>query len=315
MWRRMNKGMAGWETMTQSKPIYVETKIDAEMEELWDVTQNPEKHQQWDMRFSSITYLPKETDQEPQQFLYRTNIGFGLNISGKGESVKTISKDNSRSSSLKFWSNHPLSLISIGSGYWKYIQEEDGIKFLTLYQYETRFGILGKLVDTIIFRPLMGWATAWSFDCMRLWLEKGIHPKTSYQKSFIHWLCIMILSFIWVYQGIVPKLLFPNSGEIEILRGSGVLNGYEQNVLFMVGICEVIFGLLIIVMGKKKGIYVVNIILLLLLTLGALFSQPVVFIEPFNPITLNLAMIGFSIIGILSLDNLVNSARCKRSKE
>jgi hypothetical protein len=59
----------------------------------------------------------------------------------------------------------------------------------------------------------------------------------------------------------------------------------------------------------------VNMVFLLLLTLGALFSQPVVFIEPFNPITLNLAMIGFSIIGILSLDHLVYSARCKRSKE
>ncbi|WP_391116972.1 hypothetical protein [Psychrobacillus sp. L3] len=45
------------------KAIYVETSINTEMEKLWDATQKPDLHEQWDLRFSSITYLPKEENK------------------------------------------------------------------------------------------------------------------------------------------------------------------------------------------------------------------------------------------------------------
>ncbi|WP_173275604.1 hypothetical protein [Paenibacillus sp. NEAU-GSW1] len=35
----------------------METWIAANMEALWQHTQHPELHQQWDLRFSEITYL------------------------------------------------------------------------------------------------------------------------------------------------------------------------------------------------------------------------------------------------------------------
>ncbi|WP_147944595.1 hypothetical protein [Microbispora sp. CSR-4] len=31
----------------------------------------------------------------------------------------------------------------------------------------------------LVFRPLIGWATAWSFDRLRLWLETGQTPERS----------------------------------------------------------------------------------------------------------------------------------------
>jgi hypothetical protein len=44
------------------------------------------------------------------------------------------------------------------------IPTAEGIRFLTRYDYRTRFGPFGMLFDRLIFRPLIGWATAWSFD-------------------------------------------------------------------------------------------------------------------------------------------------------
>ena len=70
----------------------------------------------------------------------------------------------------------PRSIIREGSGYWKYIPTDDGIQFVTAYDYRTRFGPIGALVDRFAFRPLIGWATAWSFDRLRLWLEDGVPP-------------------------------------------------------------------------------------------------------------------------------------------
>ena len=119
----------------------------AEMERLWQLTQDPALHQRWDLRFSTIRYLPKSDDAALQQFLYETRIGFGLAIGGEGESTGTRSSTSGeRTSALRFWSDDPKSLIRIGAGYWKYIPEEDGrIRFFTWYDYQTRFGAVGPI--------------------------------------------------------------------------------------------------------------------------------------------------------------------------
>jgi hypothetical protein len=157
--------------------IYVERLIRADIERLWEYTQVPDLHERWDMRFSSITYLPRPTLDQPQQFLYETRIGFGLKISGEGESIgDRIGENGTRSSRLAFWSRDAKSLIRQGSGYWRYVPTEDGIRFITYYDYTTRFGLAGRCVD-LVFRPLLGWATARSFDALALWLESGIPPE------------------------------------------------------------------------------------------------------------------------------------------
>ena len=112
--------------------IYVEIPICASMDELWEKTQNPHLHQRWDLRFNQIEYLPRGAG-EPQKFLYRTRIGFGFTINGNGESVGTKEGDcGERTSSLKFWSADPKSLIKVGSGYWKYVPGRNHDSFLYL---------------------------------------------------------------------------------------------------------------------------------------------------------------------------------------
>lgn len=78
--------------------------------------------QRWDLRFTRIEYLPKNSEHDPQRFLYETKIGFGLAIHGTGESVANrMAADGAATSSLKFASQDRLSLISAGAGYWKYV--------------------------------------------------------------------------------------------------------------------------------------------------------------------------------------------------
>jgi len=165
-------------------PIYVETCIRCELDELWEKTQNPALHERWDLRFTDIDYLPREDESEPQRFRYTTRIGLGLSVGGGGESTGERHRpDGSRASALRFWSDERLALIARGSGYWRYVPAGDGVRFLTRYDYDTRHGRVGKLIDRIVFRPLMGWATAWSFDRLRLWLEDGISPEGSRNRA------------------------------------------------------------------------------------------------------------------------------------
>ena len=292
------------------RPLYIETKINCDFDTLWTNTQEPSIHQQWDLRFTEIEYLPKNDPTDPQKFLYSTKVGFGIKVDGIGESVATKTKDNGESTSvLKFSSDSKISLIKNGSGYWKYVPEADGIKFFTGYDYETRWGLFGKLIDKFIFRPLMIWATAWSFDCLKNWIEKGLHPKQALNAQISVLLVNLTLGIIWIYQGLIPKILFTDTGEIEILRQSGLFNGNEENLLTIIGITEIAFGVALIFIHRKVLQYL-NILGLCFLTVGAIFSDLMIFTLPFNPFSLNISMIALSLIAILNFSDLPKASNC-----
>ena len=44
------------------KPIYVEIEMNADIDTVWRYTQEPQLHEQWDLRFTSITYNEKEAE-------------------------------------------------------------------------------------------------------------------------------------------------------------------------------------------------------------------------------------------------------------
>ncbi|WP_432870273.1 hypothetical protein [Microbispora rosea] len=154
--------------------VYVECFIRADMDALWEFTQRPELHQRWDLRFTEIYYLPR-ADGEPQRFRYAFRLLPGLVITGDGVTAGDRRDPEQRTSALRFASDHPLSLIRSGSGYWRYVQTHDGVRFITRYGYRPGWG---PAVD-LVFRPLIGWATAWSFDRLRFWLETGQTPERS----------------------------------------------------------------------------------------------------------------------------------------
>ena len=196
--------------------IYVSICIHGLLDELWERTQDPALHQRWDLRFSAIDYLSRPDLEQPQQFRYETRLGFGLSIQGEGETVGTREgASGKRTSALKFWSDDPKSLIREGAGYWQYLPGEDGVIFLTRYDYQTRFGWLGRQFDRWVFRPLMAWATAWSFDRLRLWLEHGIEPETSLRNSLLHHAVRAKIALVGLW--LIRRFVYPRSQLMTVL--------------------------------------------------------------------------------------------------
>lgn len=191
----------------------------------------------------------------------------------------------------------------------------DGLRFFTKYDYQTRFGRGGEWLDRLAFRPLIGWATAWSFDCLRLWLETGQRPAVSRRLALADWLTRGTLGAVWIYQGVVPKLLFPDTGELAILQGAGFSMSAAHRVAAGVGVGEILFGLLfwLLPAGRLRPVYWLHLLGLLVLGAGALFSQPAVFVAPFNPLTLNAALMALAAMALLLPPELLPSAaRCLR---
>lgn len=300
--------------MKKQEPIYVQTEIGTSMEGIWEHTQNPELHTEWDVRFTDISYLERQ-EGEPQRFLYKTNIGFGLEIAGKGETAGEIQKETGeRVSSLKFWTDHPLSLIRTGRGYWKYSPKDDRIVFETQYDYETNFGKIGKVIDSYVFRPMLGWATAWSFSSLKIWLEKGYHPRLTLQKTLTYWLVCVLLAFVWIYQGLVPKVLAVHPKEVEMLSTLVSLPVDPYLAIQWIGIMEILFGFVWLLPFLKRKLLIGHMILLSLLTISALLADVQSAVHPFNPVTFNAALILLSFIGYINSSDLPAADHCKRKR-
>lgn len=155
-----------------NRGIYVETVIAADLERVWAATQDPTQHVRWDVRFSEI--LPeRDADQDAVRFTYvrRSPVH---DVHGTGVSIGERRRpDGTRTSALRFSTPDPLSPIRSGRGYWRYVPTDDGrTRFITGYDYDSGWGPLDLVV-----RPLLGWATAWSFDRLRVWLEGGGEPE------------------------------------------------------------------------------------------------------------------------------------------
>lgn len=295
--------------------IYVETFIKGSMDELWEKTQTPNLHQRWDLRFTDIQYLPRPDENISQKFLYQTRIGFGMAIKGTGETVGTRLNETQRTSALKFWSDDPKSLIKSGSGYWKYEQMDGGVRFLTGYDYETRFGHLGNLFDRVVFRPLLGWATAWSFDCLRLWIEQGIEPATSVRNGLIHALARLSLVFIWLYHGLVPKLLYLHHDELAMMSASGVPDHLTELAVRAFGVIEIVFALFLLFTWTRRWTLLINIPLMIGAFVSVVFTSSDYLVAAFNPTTLNLSVIMFALIGYMTSANLPSAGRCLRKEK
>lgn len=302
----------------KKKPIYVEVDMQASIEDAWKYTQNPKLHEKWDLRFTKITYEDKKHPNEPQRFTYETKVMPGVKVNGWGESKgEHIKKDGSKISSLHFGTPQKISPIAEGKGYWKYIPKDHGLTFLTQYDYEVRFGKLGKLFD-FAFRPIMGWATALSFDVLKRWLEQGENPSTQYRRFFLTMFISIFFCFIWLYHGLVPKVMVQHPDEVMMVKESlAFLNGANLNLPFLVfciGIIEMIFALCWLLPRGKRLLFLIQIILFPLLTLCVLGVNINIAMAPFNPVTFNGALWVLSIVGYILSKDLPSAKTCKRKR-
>ncbi|MEW2129694.1 hypothetical protein [Streptomyces sp. NPDC005435] len=166
--------------------LYIETHIRTDLDDLWTRTQDPAHRRRWDLRLTRIEYLPHpDPDTAPRPFRCTARVLPFLTVHGTGMAAAERERpDGTRTSALRFTSPHPLSPLIGAGGYWRYVPDAHGVRFLTGCDHRLRGGRPGALADRLLLRPLTVWATAWSFDRLRLWLERGITPE----RALANWL-------------------------------------------------------------------------------------------------------------------------------
>ncbi|MCC5952989.1 MAG: DoxX-like family protein [Acidimicrobiia bacterium] len=283
------------------------------MEQLWDATQDPDEHQRWDVRFGSITYLPK-MEGEPQRFTYATTVAPGVTVGGTGESLGDRDRpDGTRWSGLRFWAKDRRSIIDAGAGYWRYVPTDDGIRFLTRYDYRPRWGRLGELVDRVVFRPAFGWATAWSFDRLRLWLEEGIPPERSRDQAIAHATAVGGLVGVFAYQGLVPKVWKVDQDEVAIWQGLGLSGSRARKLVRTVGAVEAGFAVATAARSGKRWPFVIAMAAMPTLAIGAATSDRSILTKAFNPGSLGIAVAALAGVALATRDGRPSGRRPLRT--
>ncbi|WP_128894808.1 DoxX-like family protein [Longirhabdus pacifica] len=105
-------------------------------------------------------------------------------------------------------------------------------------------------------------------------------------------------SFVWIYHGLVPKLLTMQEEEITMITDVIPLSydvGYW--IVVVTGVLEILFGLLWLFYSRKSILYVLQIIAFAGLMIGAVIGNLSYFVQPFNPFNYNLSLIVLSFVG------------------
>lgn len=112
--------------------------------------------------------------------------------------------------------------------------------------------------------------------------------------KFIH----ISLAGLWIYQGLIPKLLFTSPDEIAVWQWIGLSLEHATWAGQASGFAEILFGLLFIFAPSKYLHYLSMLgLFFLLLLIGVLI--PDTLIRAFNPVVMNLAMISLSAIALM----------------
>ncbi len=169
------------------------------------------------------------------------------------------------------------------------------MRFSTVYDYKTRYGLAGSTLDNLVFRPLMIWATRWSFSRLRLWIENGTAPEVSLNLWLAKIVARLCLACVWLWEGLIPKLISVHPSEVALVAHSGLYLFDPRLTLNTLGLIEVLFGLWL--MAGRSERLTAALSAAGVVFLGGLVAvlQPESLGDPFGGIAKNLGLLGCSV--------------------
>ncbi|MCV2371402.1 DoxX-like family protein, partial [Roseateles oligotrophus] len=121
-------------------------------------------------------------------------------------------------------------------------------------------------------------------------------------------LCNFTVAGIWLYQGLVPKLLGPHPDELAMSIAFGIPTGLQASVSYAAGIGEVLLGLCVLLLPRRAWPQLVSMVATAVLLAFVAIYTPRYLIGAFNPVVMNVASISLSIVALLAFREKESSA-------
>ena len=106
------------------------------------------------------------------------------------------------------------------------------------------------------------------------------------------------LAALWIYQGLIPKILFQSAAEIAIWQSMGLELHLAKIGVALSGIIEMMFGCSFLLWQRAILIHQLNILSLSGLLVLIMVTNPLQLTTAFNPVVMNIAMTALSIPAI-----------------
>jgi hypothetical protein len=108
------------------------------------------------------------------------------------------------------------------------------------------------------------------------------------------------LAFVFLWHGLVPKLLFRHPDELAQLRDAGLSADAAARMVAIIGVGEVAFGLVLLLAWRVRALFLVAAGLMPVMVVGTLVNSPRFIPAAFTPVTLNLCVAALGIVGWLA---------------
>lgn len=105
------------------------------------------------------------------------------------------------------------------------------------------------------------------------------------------------LAIVWLYHGLVPKLILRHPDEQQLIRDAGLGEDLVIPMVLLAGVFELGLALIVLLI-KKAWPYYITIAFMVAALLGAIVNSPSTLGAAFNPFSLNLCVIALALIGL-----------------
>ena len=116
------------------------------------------------------------------------------------------------------------------------------------------------------------------------------------RKNRVYAIARITVAFIWIWHGLVPKLIANDPVEASPLLAMGLDDETAWSIVTATGVGEILFGLLILILWRQRWPLLLTIAAMAGLLVGVFFTSASLLLGAFNPLTINLAVMALSAI-------------------
>jgi uncharacterized membrane protein YphA (DoxX/SURF4 family) len=103
--------------------------------------------------------------------------------------------------------------------------------------------------------------------------------------------CRLALGFVWLYEGLVPKLLFVRQDQIDLVERSGLYFGTPEFFLQLLGVAQVVCGLWLLAgFAERLAVFIATSGMVILIVLVAR-ANPAMLTDPYGALIKDLCLI------------------------
>lgn len=110
--------------------------------------------------------------------------------------------------------------------------------------------------------------------------------------------CRVTIALVWLYHGLVPKLLGPHEDELAMNMALGLSLSDAHRLAQVAGVLEIGFGVTVLICWQQRWPLLANTVMMIALLVFVAIAQPELMLAAFNPLTTNLSVCALGLVAL-----------------